>query len=77
VAESEELLLLLRLPGSVVGLEVEVVVVDDGVDDDGVDVVVVDDGVVDEVVLVPSLLDEACSACCRRRTALMLSPEPV
>ena len=76
MAESEELLLL-RLPGSVVGLEVEVVVVDDGVDDDGVDVVVVDDGVVDEVVLVPSLLDEACSACCRRRTALMLSPEPV
>lgn len=76
MAESEELLLL-RLPGSVVGLEVEVVVVDDGVDDDGVDVVVVDDGCVDEVVLVPSLLDEACSACCRRRTALMLSPEPV
>ena len=77
MAESEELLLL-RLPGSVVGLEVEVVVVDDGVDDVVVDVgVVVDDGCVDEVVLVPSLLDEACSACCRRRTALMLSPEPV
>ena len=76
MAESEELLLPLRLPGSVVGLEVEVAVVDDGVDDVVVDVVV-DDGVVDEVVLVPSLLDEACSACCRRRTALMLSPEPV